>query len=113
MADRPEQRRAQRVPIDVPAQFTSRGSLNKVQGVAKDISLAGMFVETASPAPFGGAVLVGFTLPGHRMPMLVSGTVRWPNKSGMGVQFGPLGARETHAIAEIERKHCSSSSGSR
>jgi type IV pilus assembly protein PilZ len=49
-------------------------------------------------------VLVRFTLPGQSKPLLVPGTVRWTSKSGMGVQFGPLGARETHAITEIQRE---------
>jgi hypothetical protein len=103
---RDEQRRSHRVPIEVPVEFTTRGALDKVPGVSKDISLGGMFIETASPAVFGASVLVGFTLPGHA-PLLVSGTVRWTSGSGMGVQFGLLGARETYAITEIERQRVS------
>jgi hypothetical protein len=60
------------------------------------------------PAAFGVSVFVGFTPPGHRKPMLVSGIVRWTSASGVGVQFGSLGAREAHAITEIERVHGSS-----
>ncbi len=92
--------------IDVPVEFTTRGSLDKVPGVSKDISLGGMFIDTAFPAAFGAAVLVGFTLPGHP-PLLVSGTVRWTSGGGMGVQFGLIGARETYAITEIERQRVS------
>ena len=106
-----EQRRSHRVLIGAPVEFTSRDSWEKVAAVARDISLGGMFIETAFPAAVGVAVLVGVTFPGHRKPMLLSGTVRWANASGMGVQFGLLGARETHAITEIERG--SSASGSR
>jgi DNA-binding NarL/FixJ family response regulator len=39
--------------------------------------------------------------------LLVSGTVRWTSKSGMGLQFGLLGARETYAITEVERARVS------
>jgi hypothetical protein len=109
---RDEQRRSNRVPIDVTVEFTAKGSLDKTPGVAKDISLGGMFIETAFPAAFGAAVLVSFTLPRQRKPLLVSGTVRWTSKSGMGVQFGLLGARETHAITEIERTYGESPPGS-
>lgn len=84
--------------------FTAKGSPDKTSGVAKDISLGGMFIETALPAPFGVIVLVGFTLPGQRTPLLVSGTVRWTSTNGMGIQFGPLGARETYAINEVTRE---------
>jgi len=103
---RDEQRRSHRVAIAVPVEFTAKGSVDKVPGVSKDISPRGMFIETAFPAGFGVAVLVGFTLPGHAS-LLVSGTVRWTSTSGMGVQFGLLGARETYAITEIERQRVS------
>jgi hypothetical protein len=109
MAHRDEQRRTPRVPIEVPVEFTAKGSLDKTPGMSKDISLGGMFIETAFPAGFGASVLVGFALPGKGKPLLVSGTVRWTSPSGMGVQFGMLGARETHAITEIEREHAVSS----
>jgi hypothetical protein len=33
------------------------------------------------------------------------GTVRWTNASGMGIQFGLLGAQETHETTEIQREH--------
>jgi len=107
MTSGPEKRRTDRVPIEVAVQFTSKGSLDKIPGVSKDISLGGMFIETAFPAPFGAAVLVGLTLPGQEAPVLLSGTVRWTNAGGMGVQFGLLGARETYAITELERAHVS------
>ena len=103
----PEKRRTDRVPIDVLVQFTSRGSLDKIPGVSRDISLGGLFIETAHPAPYGAAVLVGLTLPGQNTPVLLSGTVRWTSATGMGVQFGLLGARETYAITELQRAHVS------
>jgi hypothetical protein len=102
-AHRPEQRRAHRVSLEVPVEVTSPDQGSDVPGVSKDISLGGMFIETAFPPAFGSTVTVGFTLPGERTPLLVSGTVRWTSTSGMGVQFGLLGARETHAIVEVER----------
>lgn len=100
---RSEHRRTPRIPIDVPVEVTPSDSWEKAPGVAKDISLGGMFIETAFPATFGVRVLVGFALPGQK-PMVLAGTVRWTSKSGIGVQFGLLGARETHAITEIERE---------
>jgi hypothetical protein len=102
-ARRTEHRRFHRVPIDVRVEVTSRDSWEKFPGVAKDISLGGTFVETALQATFGMTVLIGFTLPGQK-PMVLPGTVRWTSARGMGIQFGLLGAQETHAITEIERK---------
>jgi len=99
-----EQRRTPRVAIELRVEVTARDSGEKFPGVARDISLGGMFIETALPAPFGSAVLVDFSLPGESEPMLLPGTVRW-TKAGagaMGVQFGLLGARETFVITQIE-----------
>jgi hypothetical protein len=104
MPDPAERRRHhQRLTVDVPVEFTSKASEEKMLGVAKNVSVGGMFVETPSPAAFGAAVLIGVMLPGQRKPLLLAGTVRWTSKSGMGVQFGALGARETHAITEMQR----------
>ena len=34
----------------------------------------------------------------------IPGVVRWTRPDGMGVQFGLLGARETHAITELTKE---------
>jgi hypothetical protein len=104
-------RRFDRIPLVVPVEFRPRDSSRKVHGTAKDISLRGMFIETDLPAAVGATLVLGFTLPGHPKPMLVSGTVRWTSKVGMGVQFGLLGASETHAITETRRAQGSSPPG--
>jgi hypothetical protein len=106
-----DHRRFHRVPLGVPVEFRSGDSSHKVHGTAKDISLGGMFIETASPAAVGVTLFLGFTLPGYGKPMFVSGTVRWTSQVGMGVQFGPLGASETHAITHMRRAPGSSPPG--
>jgi type IV pilus assembly protein PilZ len=60
-----------------------------------------MFVETPTPAPFGAAVLVYLRLPGMKQEVAIRSTVRWTKPDGMGVQFGVMGARETHALTEL------------
>jgi hypothetical protein len=42
-------------------------------------------------------------LPSQRAPFALPGVVRWNRDGGMGVQFGLIGARETHAITELTR----------
>ena len=113
MAHRDEQRRIPRVPIEVPVEFTTRDSWDTMPGIAKDISLGGMFIETAHTVPVGIEIVVRIALPSQSERFSVPTTARWTSKSGMGVQFGLLGARETHAITEIEREHGSSPHGSR
>lgn len=100
-----EQRRYARAPIDSAATFSVKGKTDRLHGLAKDISVGGMFIETDTPAAFGADVIVHVQLPGADAPVALPGVVRWVRDGGMGVQFGLLGALETHAITEIHRKH--------
>jgi type IV pilus assembly protein PilZ len=99
-----ELRRTPRAPIDAPVEFLIKGEAARRQGKAHDISLGGMFVETATPPNFGAEVVVYITLPGERAPFALPGVVRWTRNGGMGVQFGLLGARETYTITEAVKK---------
>jgi hypothetical protein len=104
LAAKAEQRGSSRSPVDVPLEFTTHDSWDTVPGVAKDLSLGGMFIETRHPAPFGESVLVRVRPPGGERAVLLPAIVRWTRHDGMGVQFGALGARETHAVMEIARR---------
>ena len=72
-----------------------------VEAACRDISLGGAFVETEKPAPFNSTVTIYLRLPGFEQDIKVKSTVRWTKKNGMGVQFGPMGARETHALVSL------------
>lgn len=106
-----EQRRYARAPIDSVLTFSVKGAKEPRSGVGKDISVGGMFIETQTPATFGADVIVHVQLPGAASPLALPGVVRWVRNGGMGVQFGLLGALETHVITEINRKHAESSGG--
>jgi len=100
-----ELRRHQRATIDVAVEFVAKGSTERTTGHAKDVSVGGMFIVTAMPLPFGAALVVHVTLPGQKGPFALPGVVRWSRSGeGMGVQFGLLGARETHAITELTKE---------
>jgi Tfp pilus assembly protein PilZ len=98
-----EQRRTHRSPLDAIVQVKRKGGNEAATGQARDVSVGGMFVETVSPFPFGTEVVVHATLPGYKEEMAMPAVVRWTREDGMGLQFGLLGARETHAITEIVR----------
>lgn len=68
---------------------------------AKDISLGGTFIETDLPGPVGQQLVVHVALPGSKREINLPAVVRWSGRDGMGVQFGLLGARETHEITEF------------
>jgi type IV pilus assembly protein PilZ len=95
-------RRHARVPVDATTvTFTLKGSSQPLTGVAKDISVGGMFVVVEEPPPFNAEVIVRIILPEQLEELVLPGVVRWTRDDGMGVQFGLLGVRETHAITEF------------
>lgn len=106
-----EQRRYARAPISAPVSFSVKGQPDKRAGVAKDVSIGGMSVETAAPGAFGNEVIIHVVLPGSGEVHALPGVVRWVRGGAMGVQFGLLGALETHLITEINRKHAEATGG--
>ena len=98
-------RRSPRVPLGQPLEFSTKDEDTPVRmdGIGKDISLGGMFIETDLPGPLGEQIVVHLVLPGSAHEMALPAVVRWTGKDGMGVQFGLLGARETYEITEFER----------
>ena len=95
-------RRYPRAPFVSDLTFqTSEGA--EYSGRARDISLGGMFITTDEAAPFGTSVTVTITLPDERTQLQLRAIVRWSGTGGMGVQFGALGAVETHHITELTR----------
>jgi hypothetical protein len=96
-------RRYQRTPLSLPVEFVVKGSTERVTGRATDVSLGGMFIETPSPPAFSAELVVLLTPPQVKKPIDLKAVVRWTRADGMGVQFGLLGARETHTLTELSR----------
>lgn len=70
-----------------------------IAGIAKDVSMGGMFIESSESPAFGTQLTIAAKLGG--VDLKLPGTVRWAKPGGFGVQFGLLGARETHVIAKL------------
>lgn len=70
-----------------------------IDGIARDVSMGGMFIESTESVPFGTELSIAANLVG--IDLKLPGTVRWAKPGGFGVQFGLLGARETHTIAKL------------
>ena len=73
-------------------------------GTARDLSVGGMYVECSEKVPFGTRLTVVGRLPRTKFDARLPATVRWCKPGGFGVQFGLLGARETHAIVQLMGK---------
>ena len=71
----------------------------------RNISLGGLYLESASPLPIGTTVQLRFQLPTQPEPVEVAGDVRWVvkkgaagNQSGIGIRFQGLRARDVWAL---------------
>ncbi len=88
-----------RVPLDVPVSFLDEAG-NRGCGRATDLSVGGIRIETDAATPFGCVVIVKLRLPGCPRELTLPAVVRWTHGGAMGLQFGLIGARETHLITE-------------
>jgi hypothetical protein len=96
-----EKRRHHRVPLE--ATVTCRSTEVEAEPVqcearARDISIGGMYLQSAEPPPLGRKMELSFQLPGNSVVLRLPAIVRWFGTDGFGVQFQLLGAKETHAI---------------
>jgi type IV pilus assembly protein PilZ len=96
---RREQRKHRRHALHPVVSFRVGDDGPEIGGVCRDISLGGAFVETSVIPLFSTDIRISVRLPGAH-DVCVSATVRWAGKDGMGIQFGPMSARDTHALVE-------------
>jgi hypothetical protein len=97
-----EKRSHPRTEVDM-AVSCERKQGAAITGVGRDISLGGMFVEASEVPPFGTDLTIVGRLPGMDRDSRLPAVVRWNKPGGFGVQFGLLGARETHAITRLKK----------
>lgn len=95
-----DSRQHPRKVIHPPVAFQV-GEGPRIDGVCENISLGGMYIQTPNPVAFGTALVVFVQLPGLKQEVAVKSIVRWTKPDGMGVQFGVMGARETHALTQL------------
>jgi len=94
-----EKRKFPRKPVDLTAAIILPGSPDPIEGRVRDLSIGGGFLLVAARPAFGQRIDVRIDFPAPAGPMTLPAIVRWTDNDGVGVQFGLLGARETHAIA--------------
>jgi hypothetical protein len=96
-------RKSERKPIALSVEVRdASGAVHR--GRTANLSIGGAFIVTPSPAPYGAVVTLVLTVPGHSSGAVIDATVRWLDSSGMGVQFGPMGAKLTNALIELLRR---------
>lgn len=104
-----EQRKHHRTPVTCTVRLAMSKDASDPEGSesqevsARDISLGGMFLECEKPLEFGEIVTLHVN-EGTRGQMALPAVVRWSKPGGFGVQFGLLGARDTHALLALIKK---------
>jgi PilZ domain len=93
-----------RVPIDATL-VCEQPSGPSFAAQAKDISVGGMYLDAGEQPAFGTEVTLVGHLPGAKKEVRLPAVVRWTKPGGFGVQFGLLGALETHVISELMKGH--------
>jgi hypothetical protein len=100
-----EQRRAARVPVDLPAR--ARVGDVAIEGRALDLSQSGVFVK-AFPQDFEEQdlhVSVEIDYPDVDWPLVVTGEVRWvetnTDRPGFGIRFHPMEVKERRILANF------------
>jgi len=73
----------------------------RIEATCRNISLGGMHIETDQPQPYGKTIRLFMQLPGMKNEVMVEAVVRWSKPDGMGIQFGRMGALETHALTQM------------
>jgi len=96
----PGSRRYARRPIGLPVQFALTDGERR-SGVCRDISLGGLHIDAAEPAPLRASVTISIELPGIEGVTALPGIVRWSKADSMGVELGLFSTQVTHAIIRI------------
>ena len=96
-----EKRQFQRVEFDGECVIEHNG--RQFQARVRDVSVGGAYIVTAEKLKFGDPVKMVIRLPAiiEKGPRGIDGLVRWVRDDGFGLQFGPTGAVDTYALAEL------------
>src|SRR5689334_10645954 len=86
-----------RLPVELPAVLIWDG--HPRHAVLTDLGPGGAFAESKERAPFAVPIIVVLEHPTG--PLRLPGVVRWFGDTGIGIQFGLLGTRESQVIAEL------------
>jgi hypothetical protein len=97
-------RRESKPQIDVPkkASFAPDNG-DAATGWIVRLSISGLEVESLNPPAVGADVVVRARLLEDQEEMTMRGRVQWASATRFGVQFAPMGARDTHAILRATR----------
>lgn len=118
MSDREEKRKFKRLGtnwgVKIRATRYAEAAVREMQERIKNISVGGIFIETAQPMPVGTHVEFSFSMPETAGEIHAKGIVRWSNDGrlteepvGMGIEFLEVSQHHKEAIGTYVRKEVS------
>ncbi len=107
-----ERRKHVRFPVRIRIRYRTADQF--FQDYVQNISIGGIFVETARPLSEGTKLAVEFSLPGMKAPILADGVVvhqvicnrgSGTSGSGMGIRFSELDKKSKRILEEYVRRN--------
>ena len=95
------QRQFERVDVILPVVLIWGAA--SIPATTRNASPGGMLLDCAADLPFGTEVKVRVHLPSMKEPSELPATVRWVREGAIGLQFGPLRAKETWALNQLAK----------
>ncbi len=89
--------------VAVDLVFSVLGGTTSFAGTGADLSVGGMFIATRTKLEAGTPLVIRMRPSLAHDELALQGTVRWSNGVGLGVQFAPMGAKDTHILTEYLR----------
>ena len=92
---------AKRLKLTVPVKFKKNYARNLDEGVLKNISLTGAFLDLPQPGEFhlDEKLTITFNVSGRQRE--VSANVIWSDHSGCGIRFNPFNNRDVQIIDDL------------
>jgi type IV pilus assembly protein PilZ len=87
--------------VNIAAKVLFEGQSEAIDAVCQDLSIGGGYLLLVATVSFGTKLLVTLHVGNDEIAM--QAIVRWVGADGFGVQFGLMGAKETHVLAQIMR----------
>ena len=77
------------------------------EGFILDVSAFGVFIESEEQFSVGKRVQLGFSLPGYRTHLGLSGKIVWSGSQGFGVKFNSLSREQEKMIRSFSEQETS------
>lgn len=98
----PSMRENPRKSCLINANYRIQGS--SFRSYILDISIGGVFIETAERVPVGESIVLNFTLPSLSQPFSLAGKIAWSGPQGFGVKFEGVPHPQGNAIKKYVDK---------